>query len=103
DQGLDVVRVGVLPDERVVEPGRRLDLAELAGQVEGVAVWRLHLDPVALAGARLEAQARHDEPLRPPPTRQLPGIGEGREHLLARSRKNALRLEDQARPRSCGR
>src|SRR5215212_4956156 len=46
DQRLDVVRVGVLPHERVGEPGGRFDRAELAGEEEGLVLRRLHLDPV---------------------------------------------------------
>jgi hypothetical protein len=45
---LDVIGIRVLPHEREGEAGSRLDLEEFAGQVEGVAFRRLHLDPIAL-------------------------------------------------------
>src|SRR5918995_3326469 len=58
-------RIGVLPDEREGEAGRRVDFAELSGQIEGIPLRRLHLDPVALSDARAELQAWGGESLRP--------------------------------------
>src|SRR5215211_2130446 len=61
DQCLYVVGIGILPAERAGEAGGWIDFSELPGQIEGVALRRLHLDPVALSDAGLELQARGGE------------------------------------------
>jgi len=90
---LDVVGIGLFPHERVSETGRRSDFEEHARQREVVALRRLHLDPIALADARLELDAWGCEASRSPPLRQLERITEGREHDRRSRRNNALQLE----------
>src|SRR4051794_17026996 len=60
-QGLDVVSIRRLPDERERQAGGRLHFAELAGQMEGIALMGLHLDAVAVAYGGAELEARDGE------------------------------------------
>src|SRR3954447_12819882 len=92
-EGLDVVRVRVLPLEREGETRRRLHRTELPSEEEGVALGRLHLDPVALAHARLELHFRDGEALRPPPLREHVRLGERLEDERARGGKGPRQAE----------
>jgi hypothetical protein len=86
---------GVLPHERIGEAGGRVDVAELSGEIEGIALGRLHLDPVAASPAWVEVEAREGEAIRPPPFRQLIRIAEQTEHGRRSGRKDALYLEGE--------
>src|SRR5215217_447488 len=90
DQRLDVVGIRRLPSEGMGEAAGRVDLAELAGQVEGIALGRLHLDPVAAPDARVVVEARHAEARRSPPPCQLVRVRESVEHDRRRRRQDPL-------------
>jgi hypothetical protein len=55
--GLLVVGSGLLPPERVGEPGGRSDVTELPLEEERLALRRLHLDPIAATDAEVELEA----------------------------------------------
>jgi hypothetical protein len=67
DPSFNVIGVGFLVCERIGEPIGRVDSLELTGDVEGIALRRLHLDPIGRADPRLELQPRDGEPRRTPP------------------------------------
>ena len=71
DQGFNIVGSWILPYERVREPRRRINFAELPSEVERIALGRLHLDSVAVSDPGVEFKTRDGEALRPPPLGQL--------------------------------
>src|SRR5204862_4118008 len=87
--------IRVLVGERVSEARRRIDLAELAAETEGIALGWLHLDPVGPADARVEFEGPHGEALRPEPFRQLARVAEGGEHDRRHGGQIARHLEGQ--------
>jgi hypothetical protein len=66
DPSFNVIGVGFFVYERIGEPIGRVDSLELTGDVEGIALRRLHLDPIVRADSRLELQPRDGEPGRTP-------------------------------------
>lgn len=84
DDCLAVVGIGFFPAEGVDEAARRLDLEELACEVEPVAVGRLHREAIAAPHAEVEVYLGRCVPMRPPPSRQLSGLGERAEDPLPR-------------------
>src|SRR3954452_6931560 len=92
-ESLGVVGIRGLPHEEQHKPLGRIDLPELAGQMEGVALGRLHLDPVALADPRLELEVCHALSLGASPLGELLRVGAGVEGERRGRRKNALDLE----------
>ena len=95
DNGLDIVGIWVLIYERADEAGRRVDLAELPGDIERIALSWLHLDPVAASDAGFEFEARNREALRPPPLRKLVGSAERPKDNRRSGGDDALQLEGQ--------
>src|SRR5689334_993748 len=71
---LPVVGVRWFPVEREREAGGRIDLPELAREPEGLAVRRLHRDPIAAAHARIELDLRDAEARWTPPFGELPRV-----------------------------
>src|SRR5919108_3816023 len=88
-QGFLVVGGRRVPNERVCEARRCVYCTELTGEVEEVALRRLHRDPVSPADARVEVDTRAPEPVRPPPDRQLVRARQRFVNPLARRRQNA--------------
>jgi hypothetical protein len=93
NQVLDVVGIRILIGERVGEVGGGINFAELTGQIEGVTVRWLHLDPVGLSNARDEIQARNREALGSEPLCQLTRLTQGCEHDPGCRGEPALHLE----------
>jgi hypothetical protein len=86
DLGLDVVGRRLFVHKREAETARRVNLADLAGHVETLAVRRLDLDPVVLPDARTELDTRNGIALRPELPRDLVGTHERLKHPGARCR-----------------
>jgi hypothetical protein len=72
-----------IPAKRVREPDRRFDLAELARQVEQIAVGRLHSDPKAAADLQVDLDAGRVKPRGTPPLPEFLGLGQRREYGFA--------------------
>ena len=80
-----VVRVRRFPTERVGQARRWLDLDVGPGQVEELAVGRLHRYPVGAAHSQLKGHFRAGEPVWTPPLSNLLRIGHHAEHLRRRA------------------
>jgi hypothetical protein len=90
-----VVGIRLLPNERVDKAPRRIDLAELAAQVEDVSVRRLHSDAVPPSVADVKLKAGSGEVRRTPPLRQLLGLNASCEHALKRCLQDFLQMNAQ--------
>lgn len=90
-----VVGSRLLPNERVDEAPRRIDLAELAAEVEGVSGRRLHGDAVSPSIAGVELKAGGGEARRAPPLRQPHGLNASCEHALDRGLQDFLQMDAQ--------
>ena len=94
--GLAVVGVGFLPAKGVDEAARRVDLEELAREMEQVAIGWLHREAIDAPHPEIEVYLGRREALWPPPFRQIGWIGERSEDLLWRRSENALELQNLA-------
>ena len=93
--GLAVVGVGVLPAERVHQPPIGVDLPELSGEEEAVALGWLHLDAVATSHPHVEVDARSREPLGAPPSGQPVRLGVHPEDERPRRLEHTLQMHGQ--------
>ena len=98
DDCLAVVRIGFFPAEGVDEAARRLDLEELACEVEPVAVGWLHSEAIAAPHAEVEVYLGRCIPMRPPSSRQLSRLCERSEDPLPRRIHDELQFQDKPLP-----
>src|SRR5918994_6410662 len=93
DDGLAIVGVGLLPDERVRESCRPLLCEELAAEMKQLSLGGLHRDPVPAARPDVELHLRRREPSRSPPLLKLARVHTRREHLVRRGGERALEAQ----------
>lgn len=91
-----VVGIRLLPLECVDETPRRIDLGELAAQVERLALRRLHRDAVPPSAASVELDAGSGETSRTPPLSELLRLDARREHALGWRSQDLLQMEAEA-------
>src|SRR5262249_37583625 len=91
DHRLLIVRVGLLVDECVDEPARRLDGQEGGADVKYVPCRRLHREPVVGSVYRIELEALDGEPGWAPPVAQFLGVGDRSGDALRRREENLSR------------
>ena len=96
DYRLPVVRIGGIPPKRVRQTGGRIDLPELAREVEEVAIRRLHRDPVAASDARIELNAGSGEASGAPPLREFPRVAQRPVYGRPRARQDPLQAQHRS-------
>src|SRR5262245_65676009 len=84
DDRFSVVRSGLVPAEGVHEAARRVDLDELAREVEQIAVGWLHGEAVAAGNPEVEVGLRQGASAWAPPPGQLNWLGQHPERFLTR-------------------
>ena len=101
DDRLPIIRVGILISKRVDQEGWRVDLAELPGEYEGIAVRWLHHDPIPASDPHVEVDAGSGKALRTPPARQLVRFGVHPEHQRSRRGQHTFQMHGELARTCC--
>ena len=86
----------LLPDERVREAPRRIDLSKLAAKLKGLSGRRLHRDVVPPAFADVDLETRRGEARQAPPLSELLRLDARREDAPGRCVQDLLQVEGEA-------